>query len=83
MAKLVRARGDADVVHASQCNRRLTRTMCHLVTVLGSRALGCEGESSLGRRQTAARCAAVCLLPRSDLQRETTLDIVDFDDAMR
>ena len=23
--------------------------MCHLVTVLGSRALGCEGESSLGR----------------------------------
>ena len=29
---------------------RLTDTMRRIVTVLGSRALGCEGESSLGRR---------------------------------
>ena len=65
----MRALAGTDVVAAKQRDRRPTRTIGHLVTVLRSRALGCECESSLGRRQTAARCAAVCLLPRSDSQQ--------------
>ena len=68
--KAVRALAGTDVVFTKQRDRRRTRTIGHLVTVLRSRALGCEGESSLGRRQTAARCAAVCLLPRKDSQRD-------------
>ncbi len=40
----MRARGDAEVVLTSQRDRRRTRTIGHLVTVLRSRALGCEGE---------------------------------------
>ena len=57
----MRALAGTDVVAAKQRDRRPTRTISHLVTVLRSRALGCEGESSLGRIRKETRLCVVGL----------------------